>query len=228
MTDYRLEIKIRNARVLRAMEAVGCSSVSGLCRQMGLKSPSSVVYDLVNFKTSPLCKNGQWRPTVVSMAEALDSSCEELFPEAGEGLLLESNVRYTTLGRDDVARALGIAPEPVLPDETLTAKEDKAALEEALNTLTPREAAVLELRFGLKGQGEHTLEEAAQMFNVTRERIRQIESKALRKLRHPDRLKIIEGRTSPWKGWPEITDNDRFIWANRVLEAKARLKQEDV
>ncbi len=60
-----------------------------------------------------------------------------------------------------------------------------------LKTLTPREEKVLKLRFGVDGGSEHTLEEVGQSFAVTRERIRQIESKALRKLRHPSRCKSL-------------------------------------
>ena len=56
-----------------------------------------------------------------------------------------------------------------------------------LKTLTPREEMVLRMRFGVGDGSEHTLEEVGRSFNVTRERIRQIESKALRKLRHPSR-----------------------------------------
>jgi RNA polymerase primary sigma factor len=60
-----------------------------------------------------------------------------------------------------------------------------------LKTLTPREEKVLKMRFGVGGGSEHTLEEVGQNFTVTRERIRQIESKALRKLRHPSRSKTL-------------------------------------
>jgi RNA polymerase primary sigma factor len=60
-----------------------------------------------------------------------------------------------------------------------------------LKTLSPREARVLKMRFGVGGGAEHTLEEVGQSFMVTRERIRQIESKALRKLRHPSRSKAL-------------------------------------
>ena len=64
-------------------------------------------------------------------------------------------------------------------------------LEEVLETLTDREKNVLRLRFGLEDGRSRTLEEVGQSFGVTRERIRQIEAKALRKLRHPSRSKVL-------------------------------------
>ena len=68
----------------------------------------------------------------------------------------------------------------------------KEQLNDVLKTLTPREAQVIRLRFGLEGGHPHTLEEVGAIFNVTRERIRQIEAKALRKLRHPSRSKKLK------------------------------------
>ena len=68
----------------------------------------------------------------------------------------------------------------------------KEQLEEVLSTLTDREANVLRLRFGLVDGRSRTLEEVGAQFNVTRERIRQIEAKALRKLRHPSRSKKVK------------------------------------
>ena len=62
-----------------------------------------------------------------------------------------------------------------------------------MNTLTERESDVIKQRFGWDGHGEKTLEAVGQSFNVTRERIRQIENKALRKLRHPTRAKKLTG-----------------------------------
>ena len=61
-----------------------------------------------------------------------------------------------------------------------------------LATLTPREEKVLRMRFGIGEKSDHTLEEVGQDFFVTRERIRQIEAKALRKLRHPSRAKLLK------------------------------------
>jgi RNA polymerase primary sigma factor len=65
-------------------------------------------------------------------------------------------------------------------------------LEEVLGTLSEREAKVLKLRFGLEGSKAMTLEEVGKVFGVTRERIRQIEAKALRKLKHPSRRKKLQ------------------------------------
>jgi RNA polymerase primary sigma factor len=62
---------------------------------------------------------------------------------------------------------------------------------QVLSTLTPREEQVLKLRFGIGERSDHTLEEVGGRFSVTRERIRQIESKALRKLRHPTRARLL-------------------------------------
>ena len=68
----------------------------------------------------------------------------------------------------------------------------KEQLADVLKTLTPREEKVLSLRFGLDDGNPKTLEEVGKEFNVTRERIRQIEAKALRKLRHPSRSKKLK------------------------------------
>jgi RNA polymerase primary sigma factor len=67
----------------------------------------------------------------------------------------------------------------------------RAQVKQALSVLTEREREVLELRFGLLDGQDHTLEEVGKYFNVTRERIRQIEAKALRKLRHPTRSRQL-------------------------------------
>lgn len=78
------------------------------------------------------------------------------------------------------------------PSEVAESKMLKEQLIQVLNTLTPREEKVLRLRYGLDDSHPRTLEEVGREFNVTRERIRQIEAKALRKLRHPNRLKKLK------------------------------------
>jgi RNA polymerase primary sigma factor len=77
--------------------------------------------------------------------------------------------------------------ESPLDCATNTGLSEATATQKILNTLTPREAKVLRMRFGINMNTDHTLEEVGKQFDVTRERIRQIEAKALRKLRHPSR-----------------------------------------
>ena len=79
------------------------------------------------------------------------------------------------------------------PSEMTAYSMLKHRLKDVLNTLTEREQAVLDYRFGLTDGYSRTLEEVGKQFNVTRERIRQIEAKALRKLRHPTRMRKLEG-----------------------------------
>ena len=86
-----------------------------------------------------------------------------------------------------------------IPDEAILSPDDSAGYEllkeqiiDVLHTLSPREQKVLELRFGLADNQPRTLEEVGKVFGVTRERIRQIEAKALRKLRHPSRSKRLK------------------------------------
>ncbi len=73
----------------------------------------------------------------------------------------------------------------------------RAAMTRVLESLTPREERVLRMRFGIGIESDHTLDEVGQQFSVTRERIRQIEAKALRKLRHPSRARLLRALLDP-------------------------------
>ena len=117
---------------------------------------------------------------------------------------VEKVVEIQKIAQDPVSLETPIGEEEdshlgdFIQDEDSPAPHDAASytllkeqLEEVMNTLTPREAKVLRLRFGLDDGKSRTLEEGGKEFNVTRERIRQIEAKALRKLRHPSRSKKL-------------------------------------
>jgi RNA polymerase primary sigma factor len=131
-------------------------------------------------------------PSSEEIAEKLDISVEkvrEIVRVAQEPVSLE-----TPIGEEEDSH-LG----DFIPDSDTPAPADEAShallkeqLEEVLATLTPREAKVLRLRFGLEDGKSRTLEEVGSEFKVTRERIRQIEAKALRKLRHPSRSKKLK------------------------------------
>ena len=95
----------------------------------------------------------------------------------------------TPIGDDDDSH-LGDFIEDLntlLPMEIALQDSMRDVVKEVLDSLTPREAKVLRMRFGVEMATDHTLEEVGKQFDVTRERIRQIEAKALRKLRHPAR-----------------------------------------
>ncbi len=130
-------------------------------------------------------------PSVEEIAEEMEMPVEkvvEIQKIAQDPVSLE-----TPIGEEDDSH-LG----DFIQDDDSPAPHDSAAytllreqLEEIMNTLTPREAKVLKLRFGLEDGKARTLEEVGKEFQVTRERIRQIEAKALRKLRHPSRSKKL-------------------------------------
>ena len=130
-------------------------------------------------------------PTPEEIAKEMDITVEkvmEIQKIAQDPVSLE-----TPIGEEDDSH-LG----DFIQDDESPAPHDSAAytllkeqLEDVMNTLTPREAKVLKLRFGLEDGKSRTLEEVGKVFDVTRERIRQIEAKALRKLRHPSRSKRL-------------------------------------
>ena len=140
----------------------------------------------------------------------------QLLQELGHDPTPEEIAKEMSMPVDKVREILKIAQEPVsletpigeeedshlgdfIPDEDASEPAEAASftllkeqLVEVLGTLTPREEKVLKLRFGLEDGRTRTLEEVGKEFNVTRERIRQIEAKALRKLRHPSRSKKLK------------------------------------
>lgn len=79
------------------------------------------------------------------------------------------------------------------PTDDIHKKELHEALDRVLSTLTDRERQILEMRFGLMDGNTHTLEEVGKSLHITRERVRQIEAKAIRKLRHPTRMRKLSG-----------------------------------
>ena len=155
----------------------------------------------------------------VHMVETINKTIRvsrQLLQELGHDPTAEEIAEEMDMPVDKVRDILKIAQEPVsletpigeeedshlgdfIPDEDASEPAEAASfsllreqLEEVLDTLAPREKKVLELRFGIVDGRTRTLEEVGKEFNVTRERIRQIEAKALRKLRHPSRSKKLK------------------------------------
>ncbi len=138
-----------------------------------------------------LHQNGR-DPTAEEIAEELDMPVDkvrEIMRIAQDPVSLE-----TPIGEEEDSHLGDFIPDDNAPEPTEAASQVllKEQINQVLGTLTEREEKVLRLRFGLEDGRSRTLEEVGQMFNVTRERIRQIEAKALRKLRHPNRSNKVK------------------------------------
>jgi len=137
-------------------------------------------------------------PTSEEIAQRMDipvSKVRKVLKIAQEPISLE-----TPIGEEEDSHLGDFIPDTnvVSPSEAVINLNLKEQTDDVLKTLTPREERVIKMRFGVGEGSEHTLEEVGQSFAVTRERIRQIEAKALRKLRHPSRSRrlkpFLEGR----------------------------------
>jgi RNA polymerase sigma factor (sigma-70 family) len=157
---------------------------------------------------------------------------------------IEDEVTYETVDPETIEELI----ENYTAEDMLIAKDGAGYIRDILDSLTPREAKVLRLRFGIDMPSEYTLEEVGEMFGITRERIRQIEAKALRKMRHParsDKLKTLlfddirndwyfdickQINKPPPDYDPDFDDADKFRakmgkWYESVAKAKEQLKQ---
>lgn len=142
--------------------------------------------------SSQLLHTNGHEPTADEIAEELDMPVDkvrEIMRVAQEPVSLE-----TPIGEEEDSHLGDFIPDDDAPAPADAASHTllKEQLSEVLDTLIPREEKVLRLRFGLEDGRSRTLEEVGREFNVTRERIRQIEAKALRKLRHPSRSKKLK------------------------------------
>ena len=135
-------------------------------------------------------------PTSEEIAKKMDMpvhKVRKIIKIAQEPISLE-----TPIGEEEDSHLGDFIEDKLIPSppDTVIHINLREQIEEALKSLTDREARVLKMRFGLGDGNEHTLEEVGQQFKVTRERIRQIEAKALRKLKHPSRSRKLKSFTN--------------------------------
>ena len=152
---------------------------------------------------------------MIETINKLNRIFRQMLQEMGREPTPEELAEKMDMPEDKVRKVLKIAKEPISmetpigddedshlgdfiedlnilsPIESATGESLRESTKEILSTLTPREAKVLRMRFGIDMNTDHTLEEVGKQFDVTRERIRQIEAKALRKLRHPSRAEHL-------------------------------------
>lgn len=189
--DLRIELRTRN-NLLWHVIFDSHASVSEFCQIHHLDQ--SHVGGLLNLKASPYDRrSGQRRPIALKLADIALMEFEQLFPVSlynnavPHHLVAEvSSQKFMTL---NAAKHLALPATQV--DEVL-ASEAQIAIDSALQSLSPRQELVLRKRFGFDGE-EESLDQISQELGVSRERVRQIEAKALRKLRHPDQSRRLRG-----------------------------------
>jgi RNA polymerase primary sigma factor len=146
----------------------------------------------INKTFSELEQRFEREPTVLELSQTL-----ELAPEDVKDALKSSSRHISMdapLGPDDEGNMYDVmlSKDAPSPDRELLHDSLRREIERALSTLTYREANVIRLYFGLNGKHAHTLEEIGEEFNLTRERVRQIKEKAIKRLKHTTRSKILK------------------------------------
>lgn len=153
---------------------------------------------------------------MIETINKLNRISRQITQETGQEPTPEELSKHMDMSEDKIRKVLKISKEPISMETPIGEDEDsnlgdfivdtttespvdfatmsglREATQDILSTLTPREAKVLRMRFGIDMNTDHTLEEVGKQFDVTRERIRQIEAKALRKLRHPSRAEKLQ------------------------------------
>ncbi len=188
MKEIRVEVKIKNNMIYEAIYPI-FGSISKFCKATGLNN--SKVGALINLRASPMW-NG-YTKTARKLAEICGYSCEELYPmEMYRNLIKEKIVKTISLNSALIYEEnRRIASGEINESIDIRGMCIKSEVRKVINTLSPKQYYTIRRRFGIGDNIERTLEEVAEDMSLSRERVRQIEAKAIRILRHPSRSKSL-------------------------------------
>jgi RNA polymerase sigma factor (sigma-70 family) len=186
MNDYRVKIKVRNNRILKAIESSG--GVLGLkwCKANGMCYTS--LNDLINMTKSPLTYSGEFTTAATKLCDVLGVLPDDLWSQE-QIRPLEKNFTEMEMSYEQLLALNNVGETFYLTDfeKTIDSERLKNKFDELLAGLTERQQQVLNFRFFQ----EKTLEEVSDILNISKERVRQIETKAVRLLRNPKRLNAL-------------------------------------
>jgi RNA polymerase sigma factor (sigma-70 family) len=186
MKDYRVTVKVRNNRILKAIEETGGTPGGKWCMANGL--PYQDVNSLITMTAGPLFSTGELRPVAVKLCDVLNKLPEELW--SNEQLYpLEKNFSEMEMDHAQVVALLPSSEQSyMLDDSGIEQAQQRGALDRVIGTLTERQQKVLKLRY----ESELTLKETAEIIGVSYARVVQIEATALRLIRtHPQRAAAL-------------------------------------
>lgn len=184
MKEFRVKVSVRNNLLLSAVEAAGYKTQAEFCRATGVTQLELSKY--VTFREAPIANSGEFRESAKRIMEALGACPTDLWTEQQLFMELHKNksIVEMTYGEALAAFNHGSFREIEGPEaesgKAMLARSIDKILDEAVR---PREGKILRLRYGI-GCKEHSMHEVAKIFDVSVERVRQIECTALRKLRH--------------------------------------------
>ena len=186
MKDLHVTIRIRNNQIYKRRKALGLTQA-----QVAAVSEMSLpeFQKLENCTGSPLDRMGNWSKQAISLSNFFCEEPELIFSEdvlSVKKSKITAEINKNTLLAQTQCKLLETGMDNI---EKMELSE---ATRKALSSLTVREEKVLRMRFGIGENSDHTLEETSKDFNICSDRIRQIEAKALRKLRHPSRANKLE------------------------------------
>jgi RNA polymerase primary sigma factor len=182
MSDYKVEIRVKNARILHLMRLAGINTAVELSRLSGVRYEA--IGQIINLKNSPMSKTtGTWKPEVLKLADALNCMPDDMFSTHQRTSFLANNKRSIEMSEAEVELLMDSREQVLLPDDVVLAAERKGRVVALLNEmLTPRQADIIKRRFGLDGDGEKPLDEIASTYGISGQQIRNIEKQAIRKL----------------------------------------------
>jgi RNA polymerase sigma factor (sigma-70 family) len=180
MKDYNLTIKVRNNKLLKMMESNGIYSALKLSKISGISY--SIVMGCMNLRTCAYDESMGMHPHYVRLCDFFKCEVIDICPQDNLMIPLEFNKAEVEIDSEEM-QLLSSDSNAML--ETLMLERDRDSVLSSLEGLREREKRIIMSRFGIDGE-EKNLEQVAKDEGVTRERIRQIEAKALRKLRHPN------------------------------------------
>jgi RNA polymerase primary sigma factor len=189
MDEYNVKVTVRNNLILKAIKDFGYTNLNNFAKATGIGVTG--IYSLVNLMEPPIGAKGEFIKPAKELMEVLGACPSELWTDEQLTLRLDSNRTERVMSKEALQVTLQSSARSLIgldyPEQEMVEEDMARVMTDKLDSLTPREAKVLRLRFGFDGGGGRTLEEVGAIFKVTRELIRQIEARALRKLRHPTR-----------------------------------------